>query len=677
MYAQKNRMPVTNPSESSPQSSESISGEFMDMQWAGHRPASFARLEPGDIVGRSRIIRELGVGGMGSVYLALHTTLQIEVAIKILPPVMVRETPQVAQRFIREAQLAARIHHPHVVSVMDADIDSATGLSYIMMEYMPGGSLAQKLREGSLDEEASTRIILEIAQALLVAAENNIVHRDIKPDNIMFNIRGDAKLADLGLAKQRHFPGANVTLDGSSLGTPAYMSPQQIRDSHNADAQDDIYSLGASYYECLTGSKPYTGSNPLDVAGKVQSLPVPDPRSRRPKISARVAGTCMKMMAKEKKDRYANAQDLVDDLSQLVPGLGVARGRFKLKPSAAKKSNAVPVTSYYEPQKKTGVWQIILATFILAVSAFAVTTYFSASGFFTNGEVSSSSSNSPAATTVAVPVSDGQDDSGLKLNSGSPAAPSPTFLPSDATPVTASAPPVTQPSPAAPAPAATTPAAPVAVTPPPATVTATPDTRLPNPTPETVSNNGTATGDALSAFQVKAIADEKVDVAIRDNLMQMSGPRRPDRLLPNAWRLLYWDPAASQKVRSITVADGKITDVDDGFVEWKKLRVMPYKQDEIIPSNKLQIDSSQALAIAQNAPELQRVKLSSIGFSLEKGKGNLPPFWRISLYGMSNAHQIDLGEVRVSAETGQIYEMRLKMDKVLRLNSDAASAQTH
>lgn len=155
------------------------------------------KIQPGDTIGRCRIVRELGKGGMGTVYLASHKTLKIDVALKILSPSLAQENQSLAERFIREAQMAARIRHPNVIAVMDADHDEKKGIYFIIQEYVSGGSLSWHLRHGPLPEAKALAIVNGIAHALVVAEENGIVHRDIKPDNIMLDARGTAKLADL------------------------------------------------------------------------------------------------------------------------------------------------------------------------------------------------------------------------------------------------------------------------------------------------------------------------------------------------------------------------------------------------------------------------------------------------------------------------------------------------
>ena len=150
------------------------------------------------------------------------------------------------------------------------------------MEYVGGGSLSWHLRNGPLPEAKALAIVTGIAHALVIAEENRIVHRDIKPDNIMLDLRGTAKLADLGLAKHAIDSRTSLTLGGTFMGTPAYMSPEQARDAKVADTRDDIYSLGASFYECLTGEPPFQGETPYNIMSELLTKPSPQPRACGP-----------------------------------------------------------------------------------------------------------------------------------------------------------------------------------------------------------------------------------------------------------------------------------------------------------------------------------------------------------------------------------------------------------
>lgn len=496
-------MTVGDPSDSSQESQGNFSDEWTDPQWVGQRPAAFAQMEPGDIVGRCKVVRELGMGGMGAVYLATHMTLQIDVALKILPPVMARERAEVAQRFIREAQLAARIRHPNVVSVMDADFDQATGLYYIVFEYISGGSLAQRLRQGRLNEAETIRVIIDIGQALVVAAENGIVHRDIKPDNIMLDGKGTAKLADLGLAKQEfNAVKTQLTQTGASVGTPCYMSPEQIRDAQNVDAQDDIYSLGATLYECLTGAPPFTAANPYNAVGQILFSPTPDPRTVRSDVSPELSAICQRMMAKKKADRYPTAAAIVDDLLQLKNG--ALKGLLpKWTRDDSHRPGSSPNVDWFtnelaKSRRKINFGDLLLYGLVLALTIWVVRAMLL--------REDSTALNSPTAIETTPPPESNTPNP-------DPFAQAPRALPVE-DPNTPSSP--------APAPLVFHPAdqpAPIALPP-------------PEPIPgEENSHEGELTAPEshppVSAFQAKALAEQMVPETVRANLMQITGARRP------------------------------------------------------------------------------------------------------------------------------------------------------
>ncbi|PTY03982.1 hypothetical protein DB346_02575 [Verrucomicrobia bacterium LW23] len=279
-------------------------------------------LREGDMLGKYQIYDVLGSGAMGVVYRALHTTLQSYVAVKVLPLSLTQSNPDLAERFLREAQIMARIRDPNVVSVIDVDQDPASGLCYIVLEYVAGGTLgdaigrAKKGGEGgkAIAESHILRIGADIAHALIVANENHVVHRDIKPDNIMLDGRGRAKLSDLGLAKISNAGAMSLTQNNAFMGTPAYMSPEQASDAKTSDTRDDIYSLGATLYHALTLNLPYDLETHYNIIAALIKKPTPNPRSLRPDISDATTAVVMKMMAKTREDRYQTAQDLLQDL---------------------------------------------------------------------------------------------------------------------------------------------------------------------------------------------------------------------------------------------------------------------------------------------------------------------------------------------------------------------------
>ncbi|OQA87182.1 MAG: Serine/threonine-protein kinase PknB [Lentisphaerae bacterium ADurb.Bin242] len=277
-------------------------------------------LKDGEVLGKYIIEGRLGKGGMGEIYLAKHDTLGVLRAIKVLPKDIAAKNSQFLTRFIREAKTACEIRHSNVVNVMDVETDDARGLSYIVMEYVDGGTVRNLLKAAKrLTEEQALVIIEAVCEALAAAEEYGIVHRDIKPDNIMLTRRGDVKLADLGIAKSVDEEDVCLTRTNVMMGTPAYLSPEQARDAKHVDIRADIYSLGATFYEMLTGQVPYPGSSTYDILSKLFSDPVPDPRALNPEITPGTAKLIMKMLDKEANNRYQNMAELLSALGKISP----------------------------------------------------------------------------------------------------------------------------------------------------------------------------------------------------------------------------------------------------------------------------------------------------------------------------------------------------------------------
>src|SRR5262245_23119608 len=210
-----------------------------------------------------RIERLLGRGGMGAVYLAHELALDRDVAIKVLPPEQAG-APQLRDRFRREARTAARLNHPNIVPLHT--FGEVNGLVYFVMGYIAGESLASRLsRTGPLTSEESRELLTELADALAYAHRNGVVHRDIKPDNILIDAEtGSPRLTDFGIAKAS-FTDAHLTTTGQLIGTPAYMSPEQALGSADVDARSDIYSLGIVAYQMVSGRLPFEAGNPMDA----------------------------------------------------------------------------------------------------------------------------------------------------------------------------------------------------------------------------------------------------------------------------------------------------------------------------------------------------------------------------------------------------------------------------
>ena len=277
-------------------------------------------LSAGTKIGRYTVVRTLGTGGMGAVYLVRHEVLDAYFALKVLSPGAASRDAQFIPRFLREAKLCCRIRHPNLVAVHDAGRDEATGLHYLVMDYAPGGNLREMLDAagGPLEHSRALKIARELASALVTAGEFGLVHRDIKPENIMFGQDGEAKLADLGIAKSAD-DSTLVTMENAVFGTPAYMSPEQAYDSGKVDARADIYSLGIMLFEMLAGRRPYEGSSSMNIIAKVLSRePVPDVRTFAPEVSEELAAVVRDMCEKNTAKRIQSARELLDRLDAIA-----------------------------------------------------------------------------------------------------------------------------------------------------------------------------------------------------------------------------------------------------------------------------------------------------------------------------------------------------------------------
>jgi len=255
-----------------------------------------------------RVLRLLGRGGMGAVYLAHEDGLDRDVAIKVLPPERAH-SPELRERFRREARTAARLTHPNVVPLHT--FGEARGMMYYVMGYVHGESLAARLaREGRLPEPETRRLLTEIAGALDYAHRQGVVHRDIKPDNILLEeSSGRPLLADFGIAKAVA-GGESLTSTGSIIGTPSYMSPEQASGRGDVDARSDLYSLGVMAYAMLSGRLPFEGKTPADVIVQHMIRPAAPLSPLAPGTSATLAAAVMRCLEKDPELRWARASEL-------------------------------------------------------------------------------------------------------------------------------------------------------------------------------------------------------------------------------------------------------------------------------------------------------------------------------------------------------------------------------
>jgi serine/threonine-protein kinase len=287
----------------------------------------------GQVLGDYKLLRRLGVGGMGQVYLARQLSLKREVAVKLLREDLATNTTAL-KRFQAEAEAVAKLNHPNIVHIHQ--IGTADGLRYMVLEYVEGRNLRDYLaRKGPPDLPITLNIIRQVALALQKAHELGIVHRDIKPENILVTRKAEVKVADFGLS--RFFSGGvaptNLTQSGIALGTPLYMAPEQVQ-GRPTDHRTDIYSLGATCYHLLSGEPPFRGATAFDVAIKhVQEHPRPL-ADICPDLPADLCSMVHQMMAKDPADRYQSVRDILRDLTKIRDGIALAQPATAAPPPA-------------------------------------------------------------------------------------------------------------------------------------------------------------------------------------------------------------------------------------------------------------------------------------------------------------------------------------------------------
>jgi len=263
--------------------------------------------------GRYRLESRIGSGGMSTVYRAHDETLERFVAIKLMNREIATDSDQL-ERFRREARAVARLSHPNIVHVIDAGEDE--GRPYIVFEYIDGETLKERIqRLGRLEIPEAVAYCVEIARALGAAHANHVVHRDVKPQNVLIDHEGTAKVTDFGIARTLEEDG--LTADGRVLGTTDYVSPEQAL-GHHVTGQSDLYSLGVVLYEMLTGELPYRGDNQVAVAMQHVRETVPDVRKLRPEVSAALAAVIDRATTKDLSERFSDDAEMIAELERTL-----------------------------------------------------------------------------------------------------------------------------------------------------------------------------------------------------------------------------------------------------------------------------------------------------------------------------------------------------------------------
>ncbi len=266
---------------------------------------------------RYRVVGRLGAGGMAEVYLAHDDVLDRDVALKVMSG-RYADDEEFVERFKREAQSAAALSHSNIVSIYDRG-ESEDGTYYIAMEYLPGGTLKDRiLQRGALPPETAAAVALQIAEALQAAHRSGVVHRDIKPHNVLVTASGDVKVGDFGIA--RAASSSTMTKTGSILGTAHYISPEQAM-GEPVSPQSDLYSLGVVLYEMLTGSLPYDAETSIGIAMKHVNAHLVPPVAVNPEVPKGISAITVRLLSKNPEDRYADANELIRDLERVLDGL--------------------------------------------------------------------------------------------------------------------------------------------------------------------------------------------------------------------------------------------------------------------------------------------------------------------------------------------------------------------
>lgn len=266
-----------------------------------------SKFQPGQMLGAYRIVSQIGVGGMATVYKAYQSSMDRNVAIKVLPQ-QLAESEEFVKRFQQEARIIANLEHPYILPVFDYGEEDGT--AYFVMRYLEAGTLKEKMSAGQLSLDEIDHIFTQLTDALGYAHAHKVVHRDLKPANVLVDLNGNLFLTDFGIAKLLESASPRLTQTAAMMGTPAYISPEQVG-GLSVDQRSDIYSLGVILYEMVTGSVPFVADTPLAVILKHLNEPLPLPSIIKPDISPFIEQVIVQSLAKDPSDRFNSTGEFV------------------------------------------------------------------------------------------------------------------------------------------------------------------------------------------------------------------------------------------------------------------------------------------------------------------------------------------------------------------------------
>jgi tetratricopeptide (TPR) repeat protein/predicted Ser/Thr protein kinase len=330
--------------------------------------------------GRYRLVRLLGRGGLGEVYLAHDKSLERDVAIKFVAPDKLAD-PDARGRLLREARAAAGLDHPGICTVYETG-EAEDGRGFIVMQYVEGETLAAALTRGALPVREALTLCTEVAEALGAAHRKGIVHRDLKPGNIMVTPAGRARLVDFGIAKVvSNRPAATETLPATTVtgpesmlgsGTPAYMSPEQIQ-QRPIDGRSDLFCLGLVLFECLTGRRAFGGRTALETMSNILHLPAPDPSGLRPELTPAHDELCRRLLAKDRADRFQSADEVIGALRLILPDTSRTPSRTPTPriDDAATTTEILPRRDTVTPRRRRWLTPAALAAAVILAAGIA------------------------------------------------------------------------------------------------------------------------------------------------------------------------------------------------------------------------------------------------------------------------------------------------------------------